>query len=195
MSALALLEAAITVSKSLHRAYKNQKDLPNFFKDVEGKLENIKNVVGIVRDEEALRTPKVSTQLDAIQRSVRELKKQLELINPARKSAFRQFFHQLFSGSEDEKNIVKILGDLEGIKVSLIISIQVVAVGLGKDQKGATYVNTTRVRRVDGVLRTKLGQDQGLKVMRLIEDLSQGSCCSADPKRLSANNSQMAMCR
>ena len=125
-----------------------------------------------------MRTPKVARHLSTIQGHVGKLQKHLITINPAGKSGVRLFFHQLASGSEDEKNIEKILRDLEGGKSSLMLAIQVVAVGFGKDKKGTNYVNITSVRRVDALLREKLGQDKGLKVMSLIKDRGQGSCFS-----------------
>ncbi|KAL2672820.1 hypothetical protein Neosp_013536 [[Neocosmospora] mangrovei] len=171
VSVLALVEAAISTTKSLHGAYRQQKDLPNACKRLEDKLISIRDIVKIVKDEEVLCTPKVIAQLKQLERRGKQVKLLLRSIHPAGKNSARLFLHQLFSGSEDEQKLVEIIGDLEGDKTSLIVAIQVVGVGLRKDhERDIAFVTTASAKRIDKILRERLHLPDGLRIMRVIED-------------------------
>ncbi|KAI8651709.1 hypothetical protein NCS55_01417100 [Fusarium keratoplasticum] len=171
VSVLALVEAAISTTKSLHGAYRKKKDLPNVCGRLEDKLISIRDIVKIVKDEEVLCTPKVIAQLKQLERRGKQVKLLLRSIHPAGKSSARLFLHQLFNGSEDEQKLVEIISDLEGDKTSLLVAIQVVGVGLGKDhERGIAFVTTASAKRIDDILREKLHLQDGLRIMRVIED-------------------------
>ncbi|KAF4957869.1 hypothetical protein FSARC_11165 [Fusarium sarcochroum] len=151
--------------------YKSQKDLPRICQRLQDKLESIRDIVKIVKDEEVLCTPGVITQLKKLQRRGKQVKLFLQSIQPGDKSSGRLFFHQLLSGSDDEKRIVEIITDLEGEKTSLIVAIEVVGVGLKRDHKhDITVVTTASAKRIDNILREKLNLQDGLRIMRVIED-------------------------
>ena len=173
------MEAAISTTKSLHGAYRKKKDLPNVCGRLEDKLISIRDIVKIVKDEEVLCTPKVIAQLKQLERRGKQVKLLLRSIHPAGKSSARLFLHQLFNGSEDEQKLVEIISDLEGDKTSLLVAIQVVGVGLGKDhERGIAFVTTASAKRIDDILREKLHLQDGLRIMRVIEDRTSGASWS-----------------
>ncbi|KAI8712033.1 hypothetical protein NCS52_01468500 [Fusarium sp. LHS14.1] len=154
---LALLEAVISTTQSLHGAHRQKKHLPHVCKRLEGKLLNIRNIVKIVKDEQVLCTPKVIDQLRKLERRGKQIKLLLNSVHPAGKSTTRLFLHQFFRGSEDEQRLAELVSDLEGDKTSLIVAIQVVGVGLRKDHESdITYVTTASAKRIDEILREKL---------------------------------------
>jgi hypothetical protein len=171
-----LLETAISITKTLHGAYKQQKDLPVVCDRLKDKLESIREIVKTVKDEQVLCTPTVITQLEKLQRRGKQVKLFLQSIHPGGKSSFRLVLHQVFSGSDDEKKMNEIINDLEGDKTSLILAIQVVGVGLKKDhERNVTYVTTASAKRIDAILRERLKLQDGLRIMRVIEDRKSGA--------------------
>ncbi|KAK4236087.1 hypothetical protein C8A03DRAFT_36034 [Achaetomium macrosporum] len=73
------------------------------------------------------------------------------------------FARQLFSGSEDSKQLEAIMLRLGREKTDLAISLSLVNVGL------AVVVNTEAVWRMHSLLKGLLGQDGGLKLAQVIK--------------------------
>ncbi|RMJ02409.1 hypothetical protein CDV36_015329, partial [Fusarium kuroshium] len=172
---LALLEAVISTTQNLHGAYRQKNHLPHVCERLQDKLLSIRDIVKIVKDEEALCTPKVIDQLRKLERRGKQIKLLLRSIHPAGKSTAQLFLHQFFRGSEDGQRLAEIIDDLEGDKTSLILAIQVVGVGLKKDSD-STYVATVSAsaKRIDNILREKLNLHDGLRIMRVIEERGSG---------------------
>ncbi|KLO90098.1 uncharacterized protein FFB20_13570 [Fusarium fujikuroi] len=171
VSVLALVEAAISLTRILHEGYTKQKGLLDVCQRLQRRLETIRTIVWLVRDEKDLQTPSVVDRLRELKLVGKRIKLTLQSINPQEKGPARLFFHQLISGSEDEKKINEIISDLEGEKTALILVIQVVGVGLKKDSgDNFTFIPSASARRIDGFLRNDLHIQSGLRLMRITED-------------------------
>ncbi|RBA13302.1 hypothetical protein FPRO05_13729 [Fusarium proliferatum] len=168
VSVLAVVETAISTTKTLHAAYKQKKDLPQVCSRLQDKLQIIRDIVKIVEGEKFLHTPNVITQLAKLRNRGHQVNRFLESIDPDCKGSGRLFFHQLLSGSDDKQKLKDIIGDLEWDRDSLMSTIQVVAVGLMKE-RDSIFVETDHVIRIDNILRKRFGEQEGLKIMKFIE--------------------------
>jgi len=169
-SVLGLLETAISIVGRLRKAREQYKELASVLDSLRQELENAKAIIQVVRDEDSLQTAAVTAQLVDMERLTNGLANFLSLLDPGSKGTWRKFFHQLTAGSKDEKALTTKIDELGRAKVSLIVRIQVAGVGLLHNVGKDVVVNTAVVNRVDNHLRQILGEGNGLKVAKLIEN-------------------------
>lgn len=115
-------------------------------------------MIGVVEEEEALRTPNVASTLvrlaginQALQAHLREMGKS------TRKSFCWGLFGQLFSGQREQDKLDEIMGELGSVKQDLSMYIQLANVGLVRGVDHTVRVNTAAVEAVNRVLHERLG--------------------------------------
>ncbi|KAF2184493.1 hypothetical protein K469DRAFT_634037 [Zopfia rhizophila CBS 207.26] len=169
-AASSLLEAAIGIIRRIRKALEQQKDLTKVLSSYHDELMNIKNVIQIVKDEEALQTAAVASQLVRIEDFAARLVDSLQFVDPGTKSSMRQLAHQLVQGSKDEKALASIMDELGRAKSSLSLRIQVANVGLTRIVGNTLVANAEVVNRVDLVLQQVFGEGRGLKLAELLKN-------------------------
>lgn len=169
-SILGLLDAAIGIVDRLNDAYTRQKEQSSFLARYHGELKDTKSVIQVVDDETSLQTAAITSKLVKLEELSQKLVGLLQRLEPGDKSTARQFLHQLSRGSKDEKDITSIIDQIGAAKTTLLLYIQVAGVGLTVDAQRELAANTAIVHQVDHVVREKLGTQQGLKMVELIQN-------------------------
>jgi len=169
-AASSLLEAAIGIIGRIRKAHEQQKDLARILSGYHDELMNTKDIVRIVKDEEALQTATVVSQLVSIEALAVRFVDYLKTMDPGTKRPLRQLAHQLMQGSKEEKAIADIMNKLGHAKSSLSLGIQIANVGLTRVVGDTLVANIEVVHRVDLVLQKVLGEGGGLKLAELLKD-------------------------
>jgi flagellar hook-basal body complex protein FliE len=169
-AASGLLEAAISVIKRIRKAYEQQKEIARVLNGYNDELVTIENILQIVRDEEALRTAAVASQLDGIDVLAKRLNQCLKALDPGARGSVRQFTHQLAHGSQDEKALADIMNALGHATSNLSLHVQVANVGLIRTVEDQLVANAEVISRVDNVIQQVFGEGRGLKIAALLKN-------------------------
>jgi hypothetical protein len=132
-----LLDQAIRVLGRIRKARQRQKAL--FDVQHESELSRVKAMIGIIQDEESLRTASVCSEVVRLRDVQDKLVKLLEQLDPRHKTSVQQFSHQLKNGSSDESKMYAIMNELGQVKSMLLLRIQVANVGVMRDVQHCQY--------------------------------------------------------
>jgi hypothetical protein len=166
---MGFVETAIGLLGRLRYAYDRQAELPTVFNTYNRELTSTRNIIQIVRDEQALQTIAVASELQEMSTVLERLVDVLRVFNDE-KSSIRQFAHQLVRGSKDTRNLGDAIEDLGRVKFNLMLRIQAAHVGLTKSLDNSIAVNTNAVERVNNLLEPVLGEGRGLHIANLLRD-------------------------
>ncbi|OBS23232.1 hypothetical protein FPOA_03785 [Fusarium poae] len=166
---LGFVETAVGLLGRLRDAYERQTELSSVLDTYRRELNSTKNILQIVRDEEALQTAAVANELVEIESILKRIVELLKALNEE-KGAVRQFTHQLVHGSRDERKLSDIFGELGRAKFNLMMRIQAAHVGLTRSLDNSIAINTSIVERVNSLLEPVLGEGQGLKIAKFLRD-------------------------
>ncbi|KAF2095504.1 hypothetical protein NA57DRAFT_44289, partial [Rhizodiscina lignyota] len=182
-----LLEAAIELIKRLRRAYERQKELAELLESHLEELKSIRSIIQVIKDEEALQTvPSVVATLEKLESTEHKLLGWLKRVHPGDKSSsLRQFSHQLIHGSNDQKDLTNIMGELRRVKDDLRMDIHVEHVAMTRSIEHGVRENRKVIRRIDRrlVLMSGKGQGSELKIDSRVKDLD--DCLSTEGSELS----------
>ncbi|KUI67681.1 hypothetical protein VM1G_03592 [Cytospora mali] len=167
VNVVTIVETVIRLLAALQKAQERQNDLPRLLDAHSRELQNTKQIVNIVMDEEALHIDTIVSDLTEIDGYGTKLKDCLLKLQKER-TPLKQYTHQLLKGS---KNMSKLSGIMDGLNIAkgnLILKIQVAHVGMTRAYGNAVLVNCEIVERVNALLQQILGEGKGLKIADLI---------------------------
>jgi hypothetical protein len=167
-AAAQLFDQSIRAIGRIRKAHQRQKALLDVLTQHESELSSIKAMIGIILDEEDLRTANVCSEVMRLKYVQEKLIKLLEELDPRFKRPVLQFAHQLTKGSSDETRLSGIMSELGQVKSMLLLRIQVVNVGVMRDVQQRLVANTKVIARVDEFLKEEVGGCEGLKIARLL---------------------------
>ena len=133
-------------------------------------LSNIRNIIQVVEDEDALQTTNVVSTLVRLKATEDKLVAWLKRVDPGNKSSAHQFSYQLVHGSKDRKVLADIMNELSRVKSDLCVDIQVAHVGVTQIVESGVIANSEVIRRIDRRLVQIFGEGKGLKIARLLKD-------------------------
>jgi hypothetical protein len=168
-AATQLLEQAFRVLGRLRKAHARQKALVDVLAHHEGELASVKAIIGIIDDEEDLRTASVTSELIRLKVVQSKLVKLLEELDPKPRGPAQQFVRQLTKGSSDEGRLSSIMTELGQVKSMLLLRIQVANVGVMHNMEKRLVANTEVIERIDQFLREEIGGCKGLRIARLLK--------------------------
>lgn len=166
---MAVVETVIRLFGALQKAQERQNDLPKLLETHRKELQNTKQIVNIVLNEEALHIDTVVSDLTDIDSYGTILKDYLIKLAKER-TALQQYTRQLIRGPRDSAKLNGMMHDLQLAKGSLILKIQVAHVGLTRSVGDAVLVNCEIVERVNELLQQILGEGKGLKIADLLRN-------------------------
>jgi hypothetical protein len=164
-----LLDQAIRVLGRIRKARQRQKTLLDVLAQNEGELSSVKSLIGIIQDEESLRTASVCAEVVRLRDVQDKLVKLLVQLDPRLKTPVLQFAHQLKNGSSDESKLYAIMNELGQVKSMLLLRIQVANVGVMRDVQQGLVANTEVIARVDQFLKDEVDGCEGLRIARLLK--------------------------
>jgi hypothetical protein len=167
-----LLEAAIQSVGRVRKAQERQAGLIKVLDSHAQELEHTKTIIRVVRDEKALQTAAVVSELVEVETIASKLVEVLQALEPGDKGSVRQLAHQVLHGSKYEKTLDNIMVDLTRAKSSLSLLIQVTNVGLTRIAGDKIVANVDVVNRVNCLLELVFGEGRGLKIAKLLENRS-----------------------
>jgi hypothetical protein len=126
-------------------------------------------MIGIIMDEESLRTASVCSEVVRLRDVQNKLVKLLEQLDPRHQTPVQQFSHQLKNGSSDESKMYAIMNELGQVKSMLLLRIQVANVGVMRDVQQRLVANTEVIARVDRFLKEEVSGCEGLRIARLLQ--------------------------
>jgi len=176
-AAVQLIETATRILRRLAKAYESQKDLSQTLDRYKSELESVKAIIGIIDDEETLRTASVNFELMRLKDIEDKLVQHLKQLDTAPRGAMKEFAHQLMHGSSDEKKLAVIMDDLNQVKTALLLRIQVASVGVVNAVGNNIVANAEAINRIDRFLQDELGDGVGLKIARLLKGRRPSSTC------------------
>lgn len=135
----------------------------------ETELNSVKAIIGIIDDEEDLRTELVITELCRLRAVESKLVKKLEELDPRPSGKVKQFARQLVQGSADEEKLCAIMDELAHVKGDLLLRIQVAHVGVMRIMGKQLVANAEVIQRIDQFLRESVGCCEGLRIARLLK--------------------------
>lgn len=135
----------------------------------ETELKSVKAIIGIIDDEEELRTASVVTELFRLKEVESRLVKLLEQLDPKPSGKVKQFARQFVQGSADEKKLCGIMDELAHVKSDLLLRIQVANVGVMRTMGKQLVANAEVIQRIDQFLREEVGNCEGLRIARLLK--------------------------
>jgi hypothetical protein len=138
---------------------------------------SVRAMIGIIEDEEDLRTANVCSEVLRLKDVQEKLAKLLRELDPRLKKPVLQFAHQLTKGSSDESRLSGIMSELGQVKSMLLMRIQVANVGVMRDVQQELVANTEVIARVDQFLREEVGGCEGLRIARLLQGRRPSSEC------------------
>ncbi|KAF1922177.1 uncharacterized protein M421DRAFT_132562 [Didymella exigua CBS 183.55] len=164
-----LLDQAIRVLGRIRKARQRQKALLDVIAQHESELSSVKAIIGIIIDEESLRTASVCSEVVRLRGVQDKLVKLLEQLDPRLKTSAQQFSHQLKNGSSDESKMYAIMNELGQVKSMLLLRIQVANVGVMRNVQQGLVANTEVIARVDRFLKEEFSGCEGLRIARLLQ--------------------------
>ncbi|KUI55297.1 hypothetical protein VP1G_02713 [Cytospora mali] len=169
VNVLTIVETVIKLLAALQKAQERQNDLAGLLDAHSRELQNTKQIVNIVMNEEALHIDTIVSDLTEIDDYGTKLKNCLVKLQKER-TPLQQYTHQLLKGS---KNMAKLSGIMNGLnlaKGNLILKIQVAHVGMTRAYGNAVLVNCEIVERVNALLQQILGEGKGLKIADFVRN-------------------------
>jgi hypothetical protein len=164
-----LLDQAIRVLGRIRKARQRQKALLDILAQHESELSSVKAMIGIIVDEESLRTASVCSEVVRLRDVQDKLVKLLEQLDPRPKTSVQQFSHQLKNGSSDESKMFAVMSELGQVKSMLLLRIQVANVGVMRNVQQRLVANTEVIARVDQFLKEEVSGCEGLRIARLLQ--------------------------
>ncbi|USP80349.1 hypothetical protein yc1106_07623 [Curvularia clavata] len=158
-----LMEQAFRILKRLRTAYERQKDVVDVLNRHETELSGVKTIIGIIEDEDGLRTPSIAMELGRLQVVQTKLAKLLHDLDPQGKGKVSQYTRQLIHGSEDERKLCVIMTELAHVKSTLLVCIQVANI---REMGNRFEANAEAIQRIDQILRENC---EGLQIARLLK--------------------------
>ncbi|KAI4690375.1 hypothetical protein J4E81_007528 [Alternaria sp. BMP 2799] len=175
-----LVEQVFRVFKRLRDANARQKGLPEVLARHYSELKSIKAIIGMIYDEQDLKTPTVAAELVRLQDVSERLAGLIKTLVPSTTSKMIQFARQLVDGSADEKKLSAIMGELVQVKAVLVLSIQVAHVGVVRTMGKQAVANAEAIQRIDESFRELVQDCKGLKIAQLLKGRRPSSGFSAD---------------
>lgn len=140
-------------------------------------MNSLKSIICVIDEEETLQTAEVNLELSRLKDVEEKLFKFLSDLRPKLKNSVQQFAHLLVKGSHDESKLCNIMHELAQVKSMLLLRIQVANVGVMRGVQEQLVANTNIITRVDQFLREEIGDCEGLKIARLLQEwLQEGRC-------------------
>jgi hypothetical protein len=146
------------------------KNLANVLESHDDELVTIRNLTKVIRDEEALRTAAVISQLVRVEHHAKKLNNCLQSLDPGCRGLGRQITHQLVRGSAVERLLADIMDEISRAKSDLSLHIQVANVGLTKVVGDRFVANMKEVRRIEDILQQSFGRRWDLRIALLLKD-------------------------
>ena len=175
-AATGLLETAIRIIERVLKAYRRQQNLTDVLKKHADKLKEIRKIVQMIADEDALQTANVALEVTKLRTIETELVQCLRTFDPGSTSPMRQMAHQFVCGSRDEKTLADIMDHLDRVKSDICLCIQFANVGLTRTLGNTVLANAEVIHRIDSLLVQVIGEGQGLKLASLLKHrTTQGS--------------------
>ncbi|KAI4948169.1 hypothetical protein J4E91_006163 [Alternaria rosae] len=164
-----LVEQVFRIFKRLRDANARQKGLPEVLARHYSELKSIKAIIGMIYDEQDLKTPTVAAELVRLQDVSERLAGLIKTLVPTTTSKMIQFARQLVDGSADEKKLSAIMGELFQVKAVLVLSIQVAHVGVVHTMGKQAVANAEAIQRIDESFRELVQDCKGLKIAQLLK--------------------------
>ncbi|KAI4907046.1 hypothetical protein J4E90_009940 [Alternaria incomplexa] len=164
-----LVEQVFRIFKRLRDANARQKGLPEVLARHYSELKSIKAIMGMIYDEQDLKTPTVAAELVRLQDVSERLAALIKTLVPSTTSKMIQFARQLVDGSADEKKLSAIMGELVQVKAVLVLSIQVAHVGVVRTMGKQAVANAEAIQRIDESFRELVQDCKGLKIAQLLK--------------------------
>jgi hypothetical protein len=172
-----LLEVAFGLIMRIRKAYERQQNLIEVLDKHALAVQNVKEVVQAVADEDALQTATVASELAKLEVIGKKLMRCLREQYPTDQRKVRQFTHQLVKGTKDEDRLADIMTDLDRAQAALSLRVQLANVGLTRMVHNTILANAEAINRIDQRLNEIFGDGRGLKLASLLKDASpEGSC-------------------
>ncbi|KAF4971134.1 hypothetical protein FSARC_1967 [Fusarium sarcochroum] len=166
-----LLEISLSIIKSVRRASEAYVDAPNAISTVSNHLNDIQEILELVRAQPELQTDAIETELVRLQLALEQLQTfHRKLDTRAQKTGLRQFLLTLRDHDRESQEIELILRRIKALQESLTIRILIVNAGLVGNQKDGYQIACDTLERVDKNVKDVLGE--GLRIRRVLEDRS-----------------------
>ncbi|KAF5579819.1 hypothetical protein FPCIR_10883 [Fusarium pseudocircinatum] len=170
-SITSLLDFSLSVIKTLRKASSAFIDAPQIISNVSIQLDDLQEVLGIVRKERELQVDSVEAELARLKVILERLEAiYSKLDKRANKNGIKQFMHTLLDHDRDVEEIREILGRIGSHQESLTIRILVVNTGLVRTLRDGYHMTDTTLTRVDQNVAEALGE--GVRIRRVLEDRS-----------------------
>jgi hypothetical protein len=169
-AATGLLEQSIKLFRHVRETQQRIADLPGIIEEYTAAVQTSKTIVDLVQREPSLASPSVGTAIRGIANTTTSLNAHLsELQVLLDGSSARRFTHELFSGSDEQRQLQAIVDTLIRYKVDLIVGIGLVNVGLVHGYGNAVRVNTAAVEELNVRIKGILGDVGSLRIAKIIE--------------------------
>jgi hypothetical protein len=142
--------------------------VPQLIEKYSTEVSQTKTIVGLIEDEEALKTPNVGDAISKLGAIGEILRSHLTKIATT-KGPVQDFFKQLLSSQENQERLESIMRDLGNAKVDLIVHIQLSNVGLIRGVSEAMQVSIDAIIAMGKLLDEKLGSGHALRISQLLE--------------------------
>jgi hypothetical protein len=169
-AATGLLEQSIKLFRHVRETQQRIADLPGIIEEYTTAVQTSKTIVDLVQREPSLASPSVGAAIRGIANTTTSLNAHLsELQVLLDGSSARRFTHELFSGSDEQRQLQAIVDTLIRYKVDLIVGIGLVNVGLVHGYGNAVRVNTAAVEELNVRIKGILGDEGSLRIAKIIE--------------------------
>jgi len=171
-AAIGLLEASLRILRRVKKAYVGMKDAPEIFDRYCNEIGATRTVLEVVIDEKSLQTANVQAEIGKVKQIEARLRGGLTNAEKNAKAAQSKpvtaFARQLFKGSTDEKNLTKTMDELDSVKLTLCMHIQLSHVGITRDNHNDLVARLDVIESVHNTLIEVLGQSGGLRIKQLL---------------------------
>lgn len=150
---------------------KSTDELHKLFNQHAEEVSRVNQLVVLVRDEESLQTAAVKVALQDVEKHGKELEEHLKYIKfQVERNRLEQIGHALSSGSDDKNTLRGIMQVLGNSKMNLLSYILICNVGLVRGVDNSVKVNTTTLESLDGLIKSRLGIEDTLRIKKLVGD-------------------------
>ncbi|KAF1847244.1 uncharacterized protein K460DRAFT_306212 [Cucurbitaria berberidis CBS 394.84] len=164
---IGFIETGIALIGRLRKAYQRQTDLSQSLLNHSQELEKIETSIKLVRDEDALQTAAVTSELVEMEKVTKNLIALLKELSKSRGAA-HQYVHQLVSGSEEEEKLSTVIDQISRSHEHLALRLQVAHVGLTKTLDSKMAVDMEAVQRIDKLLQEVFGDARKLEMVEFV---------------------------
>ncbi|EEU39932.1 uncharacterized protein NECHADRAFT_79661 [Fusarium vanettenii 77-13-4] len=170
-AAFGVLEQVSKFGKRILRAKNSPKDLPPVINQHMLIVDSSMAIITLIENEEPFKTRAIQEVLKNIQASGAAITTHLQgMCATLEKGGAENFTHQLFAGAKDLDELQKMVAELKIHKQDLGISLESVHVGLTQQAGQAIAVNTAVVQELNDTLKKALGDTNGLKIARIVQN-------------------------